>query len=180
VAQPLEIVNRVASSGLITLDLEEYYDPRPRHSLDIAPWLWQGLVLREQEFRDAIAAHAWEMYRGGVVAAFCSAEDAIVQTWAWMLIGTRLAAVEATLVVGTPEELERTLFRQALAKLDIESLRGARVVLKGCSALPVPGSAYGELAARLAPVVQSLMFGEACSAVPVYKQKKASALPTIP
>lgn len=172
------ILNRVAASGIVTLDLEEYYSDKARHTLDIAPWLWQGMVLREKEFRDHVAAHDWEPYRDGAVAVYCSEADAIVQTWAWMLIGTRLAQVGATLVVGTAEELEKELFRQALAQIDTEALRGVRVVLKGCSKHPVPASAYGELAARLTPVVQSLMFGEACSAVPVYKKKKEAPAPT--
>lgn len=172
------ILNRVSASGIVTLDLEEYHSDRPRHALDIAPWLWQGIVLREKEFRDFVAAHNWELYRGGAVAVFCSEPDAIVQTWAWMLIGTRLAQVDAFFVVGSAEELEKELFRQALATLDIEALRGLRVVLKGCSKHPVPASAYGELAARLTPIVQSLMFGEACSAVPVYKKKKEAPAPT--
>ncbi len=166
------IVNRVQNSGIITLDLEEYYFAGPRYGLDIAPWLWQGLVLKEQDFRDQVAAHNWEQYRGGAVAVYCSEPEALIQTWAWMLVGNRLAQAGAQVVVGTEAELEAELFRRAMAGIDVQSLAGARVVLKGCSKHPVPPSAYGELAARLTPVVQSLMFGEACSAVPVYKRKK--------
>ena len=176
----MEILNRVEASGIITLDLEELYSPRPRAVLDIAPWLWQGLVLREKDFRDEMASHNWEAYRGAAVAVFCSEPDALIQTWAWMLIGAKLAQVDAFFVVGTAEELEKELFRQAIAGINPADFTGKRVVLKGCSTLPVPGAIYGELAARLQPHVQSLMFGEACSAVPVFKKKKEPAPATAP
>jgi hypothetical protein len=175
----MEIINRVEASGIVTLDLEDYYSPRARVQLDIAPWLWQGLVLREKDFRDAVAAHNWSQYQGAAVAVFCSEPDAIVQTWAWMLLGTRLAQVDAFFTIGTPEELEKALFAEALSSIRLEEFAGKRVVLKGCSQHPVPGAVYGQLAARLLPHVQSLMFGEACSAVPVYKRKKDTALPTV-
>ena len=171
------IPNRVQASGIITLDLEEFFPTQRRMVLDVVPWLWQGMVLKEKDFRDQVAAHDWEAYRDAAVAVYCSEEDALIQTWAWMLVGSRLAQVGARMVVGRPDELERELFRQALAGLDIEPFRCARVVLKGCSKHEVPPSAYGELAARLTPHVQSLMFGEACSAVPVYKKKKEGLIP---
>jgi len=176
----MEIVNRVETSGIITLDLEEYYSPRPRFALDIAPWLWQGLVLREKEFRAAVADHHWGQYQGGAVAVFCSEPEAIIQTWAWMLLGTQLAQAQAFFVIGTADELEKALFNQALAALNPADFAGKRVVLKGCSNLAVPGAAYGQLAARLVPHVQSLMFGEACSAVPIFKRKKEPASPVTP
>jgi Protein of unknown function (DUF2480) len=171
----MEIINRVDASGIVTLDLEEFYPTRPRFELDIAPWLWQGLVLKERDFRDAVAAYDWEQYRGGAVAVFCSEADALIQTWAWMLVGARLAQVQAEVVIGTGDELEKELFRRALGGLELADFEGKRVVLKGCSKHAVPASAYGELAARLLPHVQSLMFGEACSAVPIYKKKRDAA-----
>jgi hypothetical protein len=171
----MDIINRVEASGIVTLDLEDYYSSKPRFALDIAPWLWQGLVLKEKDFRDQVAAHNWEQYRGGAVAVFCSEPEALIQTWAWMLIGSRLALVEADIVVGNTEALELELFRRALATISVEEFTGKRVVLKGCSKHDVPSAAYGELTARLIPHVASLMFGEACSAVPVYKKKKEAA-----
>ena len=129
-------------------------------------------MLKEQDFRDAVAAHDWAQYQGGAVAVYCSEPDALIQTWAWMLVGNRVAQAGAQVVIGSEAERDAELFRRALAAIDVAALAGARVVLKGCSKHPVPAAAYGELAARLTPVVQSLMFGEACSAVPIYKRKK--------
>ena len=172
-AAPADLIdNRVARSGLITIDLEDYLDHTPRADLDLAPWLWQGLALREKDFRQDVAIHDWAKYTGTAVAVHCSA-DALIPAWAYMIVATRLAGVAATVVAGTPQELERVLARRALARLDAAALSGARVVVKGCSDKPVPEAAYLEIALLLAPHVASLMYGEACSAVPVYKKGKA-------
>jgi hypothetical protein len=166
------IVNRVAESGLITLNLEEHYHQGERVLFDLAPLLFQGLILREKDFRDYVKTHDWSSYQGKNVAIICSA-DAIVPTWAYMLLAVNLAPHAHKVVFGNLEALEQALFSDAIAAIDIEQFRGARVIIKGCSNVPVPIFAYTELTRRLQPVVQSLMYGEACSNVPLYKRKKS-------
>ena len=168
----LEIKNRVAGSSLITLDLEDYYHQGPRIELDMADWLWEGVMLREKDFRERVAAHDWAQYAGANVAIICSA-DAIVPVWAFMLLVTRIAQYAHHVVVGDIDELESDLFRSALRSIDSSKYAGAKIVVKGCSKHPVPTAAYAELTRLLAPVVSSLMYGEACSAVPLYKRPKS-------
>ncbi len=163
----MEIVNRVATSSLVTVDLEEYYHPGERVLLDIRDWLFQGLLLKEKEFRAYVREHDWEQYDNKNVAVTCST-DAIVPVWAYMLITSRLQNANHV-VMGSLEMLEFSLFRQALAGIDLQDMQGAKVVVKGCGNLPVPDSAYMELTRLLTPVVSSLMYGEPCSTVPVYK-----------
>ncbi|HEV7380008.1 MAG TPA: DUF2480 family protein [Dyadobacter sp.] len=167
-----EIVNRVATSGIISLDLEELYHPGERVLYDIKDNLWQGMILKEKDFRDFLKSHDWASYAGKNVAVICS-EDAIVPTWAYMLLAVHLEQYAHEIVFGDTEVLEAKLFSDAIAKIDAEEYRGKRVVVKGCSKYPVPISAYMEITALLKPVVQSLMFGEPCSTVPLYKKPKA-------
>ena len=164
-----EIVNRVANSSLITLDLEALYPEGERLGFDLEPFLFQGLVLREKDFREAIAAFDWEQYRNANVFVYCSA-DAIVPTWAYMLVALKLSAVAKFVVNGNAEELEIALFRKVLESIDLEQYTGKKIVVKGCSKLPVPTDTYMEITRLLAPIVQSLMFGEPCSNVPLYKK----------
>ncbi|WP_089684761.1 DUF2480 family protein [Catalinimonas alkaloidigena] len=168
------IVNRVAQSTLVTFDLEEYYHPGERVLLDLADQLYQGLILREKEFRAFVKEHDWSQYHGKNVAITCSA-DAIVPTWAYMLVATRLASVANMVVFGDLGALEDALFRQALHQVNPEDFRDAKVVVKGCSHRPVPISAYVEITRLLQPVAFSLMYGEPCSSVPLYKKAKAKA-----
>ncbi len=168
-----EIVNRVANSGLITFDLEDYYHPGERVLLDIKPMLYQELILKEKEFRQQLKEHDWSVYRGKNVAVTCTA-DAIVPTWAFMLIALQLESHANMIVYGGLDELENRLFQEALSKITTEDFQDAKVVVKGCSKYPVPTYAYVEIARRLKPVVASLMFGEACSAVPLYKRPKGA------
>jgi hypothetical protein len=165
------IVNRVASSGLITLNLEDYYHKGDREVWDMAEWLFQGLILKEKDFRMGLKEVDWNSYAGKNMAVTCSG-DAIIPTWAYMLVVQYLAPVCNKVVIGSMETLEYALFRDALTALDPEDFRDARVVVKGCGDLPVPDSAYGELTSMLVPVVTSLMFGEPCSTVPVYKKPR--------
>lgn len=166
------LVNRVANAGIITLDLEEFYDNRPRHTIDLADWLYERAILKEKDFREKVTAHDWGKYQGGNVAVHCS-EDALIPSWAYMLVFSRLAGVANHAYAGPPEALEADLFRKAIAEqIRPEDYAGKRVVLKGCSKYPVPPFAYAEVTRLLAPVVASLMYGEACSAVPVLKNKK--------
>lgn len=167
-----DIVNRVAQSGLITIDLEELYVEGERIVLDIAPVLYQGMVLREKDFRQWAKEHPWEGYTGKLVAVVCS-EDAIVPTWAYMLIATKLQPYARMFVFGSIEELETTLFQQQLSKLNPAAYQDAKLVIKGCSKKAVPVSAYVEVSRLLAPYASSIMYGEPCSTVPIYKKPKS-------
>jgi hypothetical protein len=169
-----EIINRVAQSSLVSFDLEEYYFKGERLVLDIKDNLYMGLMLREKDFREYVKEHDWSQYAGKSVAITCTA-DAIVPTWAYMLLATKLTPFAHLLVFGTAEELESVLFREALLKVDLEQYRDAKVIIKGCSNFPVPISAYVEITRLLSPVVTSIMYGEPCSNVPIYKKPKAKA-----
>lgn len=166
-----EIVNRVATSGLISFDLEELYHPGERVVFDIKDQLFQGFILREKDFRDFLKTNDWSVYSGKNVAIICS-EDAIVPTWAYMLLAIQLEPFANAFIFGDLNALEDKLFADAISKLDTEEFRGKKMVIKGCSKFPVPVSAYVEITRLLKPVVQSLMFGEPCSTVPLYKKPK--------
>lgn len=168
-----EIVNRVAQSTLLTIDLEDLYVEGERVVLDIAPVLYQGMVLREKEFRQWVKEHDWVQYKDKLVAIICS-EDAIVPTWAYMLLATKLEPQAKMFVFGSLQELEGTLYQQAIASVDPGQYSGAKLVIKGCSNKPVPVSAYVEITRRLAPVASSIMYGEPCSTVPIYKKPKGA------
>lgn len=163
------IVNKVAQSGLVTIDLEEYYDDSKRASLDIKDWLFMGLMLKEKEFREHVKTHDWSQYKDCHVAVFCSS-DAIVPTWAYMLVANQLGGIARSVFFGQPENLEVKLYIQAIDKLDMEAYRDQRVVVKGCSKHPVPVNAYVHLTEKLTPVVRSILYGEPCSTVPIYKR----------
>lgn len=167
-----EIVNRVAKSGLQTLDLEDYYHTGERIVYDLKDNLYMGLILKEKDFRDFLKSHDWSQYAGKNVAITCS-EDAIVPTWAYMLLTLNLQPHANLVVYGSLQDLEEKLYFDAIAKIDIESFRDTKLVVKGCSKVPVPTAAYVEVTRLLQPVVQSLMFGEPCSTVPLYKRPKA-------
>ena len=165
-----EITNRVATSGIISFDLEDLYDRGERVLFDIKDNLFQGMILREKDFREFVKTHDWSQYSGKNVAVTCSA-DAIVPAWAYMLLANRLAPYAREVVFGDAEVLETVLFEKSLAKANFEQYRDQRIVLKGCGDIPVPTSAYVELTKRLTPIAKSLMFGEPCSTVPIYKRK---------
>jgi hypothetical protein len=170
--ESLEIVNRVANSGLVTLDLESYYHPGERVVYDLKDNLFMEAILREKDFREFLKSHDWNQYTGKNVAVICSA-DAIVPTWAYMLLAVHLEPYANMVVFGDLQTLEDKLFYDALSRINPEDYQGARVVVKGCSNYPVPVSAYVEVSRLLRPVVQSLLFGEPCSTVPLYKKPKA-------
>lgn len=165
-----EIVNRVAKSPLITLDLEAFYPEGNRFGIDLSQWLEEGLILREQQFRDALKGHDWEVYADGYVHLYCST-DAIVPAWAFMLIGSYLQGIAREVVVGSRELLETLLFRKGLKTMDLEAYRDRPVIIKGCSNLPVPSSAYVWALQQVQEVARSVMYGEACSAVPIFKKR---------
>ncbi|THF47712.1 DUF2480 family protein [Flavobacterium supellecticarium] len=165
-----EIVNRVANSVLQVFDLEDYYPEGPRFSIDVSQWLYEGLVLREKDFREQLKNHNWETYKDGFVALSCST-DAIVPAWAFMLITAYLEPVAKNVFWGTIPQMEIGLYQEILQKLDYSSYQDKPVIIKGCSRKPVPQEVYVLATQKLMPVAKSIMFGEACSAVPVYKRK---------
>ena len=166
-----EIINKVANSTLVTIDLEELFPDGERIAFDIKPILIEELLLREKDFREFIKANDWSQYKNKSVAVFCSS-DAIIPRWAWMLIASALEPFVKKIVFGSLETLEEALFYDLISSLDIETYRDQKVVIKGCSQKPVPVSAYLELTAKLRPIVKSIMYGEPCSTVPVYKRKE--------
>ena len=166
-----EIVNKVSQSGLITIDLEEFYPDGERVLFDIKELLFQGLILREKDFREFIKNEDWNKYKDKYVALTCSA-DAIVPTWAYMLLATQLEPIAKKVVFGNLESLETILYTEILSKIDINIYKDARVVIKGCGNLPIPKSAYVQITSLLLPLAKSIMYGEPCSTVPLYKQAK--------
>ncbi len=167
-----EIVNRVANSKLVTFDLEDFYPKGERVLFDIKDWLLEGLVLRETIFREKALEHDWSQYKGKYVALYCST-DAIIPAWAYMLLSTHLLPHTAKVITGGLEELETILYTELIQNLDVTDLTDKPVIIKGCSHKPVPKNAYLLLIQKLLPVVKSLMYGEACSSVPLYKKPKS-------
>jgi hypothetical protein len=166
-----EIINKVSQSGLVTIDLEEFYPSGERVLFDIKNLLYQGLILREKDFREFIKNKDWSEYKDKYVGLICSA-DAIVPTWAYMLLATELEPYAKKVVFGDLEILDTLLYNEILSKINVDDYKDARVVVKGCGDLPVPKSAYVEITRLLRPVVKSIMYGEPCSTVPLYKKPK--------
>ena len=166
-----EIVNRVANSPLKTIDLEEMYPPGARILFDIKDWLYKGMILREKEFRGHVSEHDWSQYENQFVALTCS-EDAIIPSWAFLLISSELAPYAKKVVVGNLETLETSIFQDLISDLNIKEFSDKPVIIKGCADKPIPPSAFTFLIQKLQPVVKSIMYGEACSTVPLYKMKK--------
>ena len=165
-----EIINRVAQSQLMTIDLEDYYPIGERVLLDIKDWLHEGFVLREKEFRANIVEHDWSQYQNKYVAIYCST-DAIVPGWAYMLIATKLQPFTRNMVQGTLEDLETSSYQTIIEKLDLTQFKGKPVIIKGCSNKPVPQNAYLWITQKLLPIAKSVMYGEACSSVPLFKKQ---------
>jgi hypothetical protein len=164
------IVNRVAQSPLITFDLEDYYHRGERILFDMKDFLYNEMILKEKEFRDKISAVNWDYYKDKNVAVTCSV-DAIIPTWAFMLIASKLSPIAHLVIFGNIPMLENALFFNSLKKVNPEEFRDKKVIVKGCGKFPVPEYAYVEITRLLTPVVSSLMYGEACSTVPVFKRK---------
>lgn len=167
-----EITNKVANSGLVTIDLGEMYPAGERVVVDIKGQLFQELILREKDFREFIRTNDWSQYKDKYVALTCSA-DAVIPDWTWMLLASALEPFAKKIVFGNLEKLETVLFEEVLSHFDAEQFRDNRVVVKGCGDKPVPKTAYVELVRKLQPVVKSIMYGEPCSTVPVYKRKSS-------
>ncbi|OWP61851.1 hypothetical protein CDA63_17355 [Hymenobacter amundsenii] len=169
-----DFINRVAQSALITLNLEEFIHPGERVVYDIKDNLFQGLMLREKDFRAFVKDHDWSQYDGQNVAIICSV-DAIVPTWAYMVLAGKLQDHAHRYVFGDLAALEQDLFHEAIAGLDAEQYRDAKLVIKGCGEKPVPTYAYVAIMQKLLPVASSVMYGEPCSTVPLYKRPKVAS-----
>jgi hypothetical protein len=162
-------VNKVAASGILTLDLEKYM-PAPVETFDLKDHLFMGLILKEKDFREALKTADWRAYEGKNVAITCSV-DAIIPVWAYMLLATYLEPVAQNVYVGTAAEMQKHLFLQNISALNMEEYIDQRVVVKGCGEVSIEPYAYAEITRRLRPVVKSIMYGEPCSTVPIYKKK---------
>jgi len=163
-----EIINKVANSGIVTIDLEEYYPKGERVLFDLKPLLFQELILKEKDFREFIKQHDWSIYQNKYVAIVCTA-DAVVPTWAYMLVSISLQPYAKQVAFGDLQTLETILFENVLNKINYSDYTDKRVVIKGCGNLPVPMHAYVLLANALKPHAKSIMYGEPCSTVPLYK-----------
>lgn len=164
-----EIVNRVANSKLKTIDLEDFYPKGERTVIDIKNWLFHEQILKETDFREHLKNQDWSQYKNHFVALTCSS-DAIIPSWAYMLIATYVSPFAKKIVVGNLAALETSIFQELIATFNVEEFVEKPVIIKGCSSKPIPETAYIQLIEKLQPVVKSIMFGEACSTVPLYKK----------
>ena len=165
-----EIINRVAASKLVTFDLEEYYPAGRRVVLDIKEWLYEDIILKEKDFRAHVADHDWEQYQNVFVAMYCSS-DAIIPGWAYMLVTTALQPYAQQVVLGDLEVLETAVYKSIIDKLDVSEYKDKPIIIKGCTNKPVPPNAYLWVTFKLQKVAKSIMYGEACSSVPLFKKK---------
>lgn len=166
-----EIINRVQKSGLITLDMTDLLPTKEIVQIDVKENLWNGLVLKEKDFRAFIADHDWSQYRDAIIAVHCS-EDAIIPSWAYMLIASALIEYTQEVYYGNVDVVKHNYISKQIEKLNVADFQDTRVVIKGCADIPAPESLFLELTVKLQPVVKVLMYGEPCSTVPVYKRKK--------
>ncbi|CAM1334118.1 DUF2480 family protein [Tenacibaculum aestuariivivum] len=165
-----EIINRVTDSKLTTIDLEDFYPKGNRVVFDIKNWLYEGLILREKDFREQVKNHDWSQYKDNYIVLTCSV-DAIIPSWAYLLLATKLTDFAKKVVVGDLELLETVIFNDIITNLDTTLYQDKRVIIKGCSNKPIPQSAYTLLISKIQPICKSIMFGEACSTVPLFKNK---------
>jgi hypothetical protein len=166
-----EITNKVAESKLEVFDLEDYYPKGQRVQIDISQWLIEGFLLKEKEFRESLKNHDWTQYQDQLVAVHCST-DAIVPAWSSILVALQLAPYAKKIVDGTIADLDASLYEELLPKIDYSNYQNKSMIIKGCSKKPVPVRAYVLAAHYLQPFAKSIMYGEACSAVPLYKALK--------
>lgn len=166
-----EIINRVAQSKLEVIDLEDYYPQGKRVQFDIKDWLHEGLVLREKEFRQYVKEHDWSQYQDQYLALNCST-DAIIPAWAYLLISIELASYSKKTIIGNLDALETSIYQDIIKDLDLNLYQDKPIIIKGCSNKPVPDNAYVLLSEVLQPIAKSIMYGEACSSVPLFKKKK--------
>jgi Protein of unknown function (DUF2480) len=166
-----DLKNKVAESGLVTIDLEKYLPAKDETTVfDLKEFLFMGMILKEKDYREALKQKDWETYRGKNVAITCTA-DAIIPVWAYMLATTYLQPVAKEIIVGNEKELNKALFIRNISAINIPELTDKRIVIKGCGETPIDEYAYAEATKILLPVAKSIMYGEPCSTVPVYKKK---------
>jgi hypothetical protein len=163
-----EIENKVAKSGLVTLDLQQWYGGGEIAPFDLKEYLHMELILREKEFRQSLETHDWSRYSGKILAVYCSA-DAIVASWAYMLVAAHARLHALDVVFGRPEDVAFEQFRKGMDSVDWSRYQGKRVLLKGCADVEMPPAVYLYATQKLLPYVERLMYGEACSFVPVYR-----------
>ncbi|TDQ28370.1 DUF2480 family protein [Tenacibaculum caenipelagi] len=166
-----EIINRIANSNLITIDLEDFYPKGNRIVFDIKDWLFEGLILREKDFRESVKNHDWSQYQDNYVALTCSS-DAIIPSWAYLLLTVELSAFAKKIVVGDLTLLETVIYQDIINLINTSDYKDKPVIIKGCANKQIPSSAYTLLIEKIKPVAKTIMFGEACSTVPLYKRKK--------
>jgi hypothetical protein len=165
-----QIVNKVADSGIVTLDLEQFYPKGDIAVFDMKDHLFMGLILKEKDFRAALQNLDWEQYRDKNVAVTCSA-DAIIPVWAYMLVASYLQPVAKEIVFGDEKVLVETIISRNMAEIKAAEYSDKRVVIKGCGEVVIPDAAYMEITAKLRPYAKSIMYGEPCSTVPIFKKK---------
>lgn len=163
-------VNRVAESGLVTLDLEKYIPREDAAVFDLKDFLFMGMILKEKDFREALKKQDWKKFKNKNIAVTCSA-DAIVPVWAHMLVISYLQPEAKEIILGNEKDLYKTLFIKNIASIDPSEFIDKRVVIKGCGETPIDDFAYAEATKILLPVAKSIMYGEPCSTVPVFKKK---------
>ena len=166
-----EIINRVSNSKLKTFDLEEIYPEGKRILFDIQDWLFEEIILKEKDFRASVKNHDWSQYKNTFVAVTCSV-DAIIPSWAFMLVAAEITPFANKVVIGNLELLETVIYQELLQFVGFKDFADAPVIIKGCAEKPIPNAAYAFLIEKLQPIAKSIMFGEACSTVPLYKAKK--------
>jgi hypothetical protein len=164
------IINKVAESSLVTIDPADYYPKEDVKTFDLKDFLYMGMILKEKEFRQSLKDLDWEQYRDKNVAVTCTA-DAIIPVWAWMLVATYLQPVAKEILVGNEKELHKLIFLKNLSQINVNEFIDKRIVVKGCGDTPIGEFVYMELTRLLQPVAKSIMYGEPCSTVPVYKKK---------
>jgi hypothetical protein len=165
-----EIINRVANSPLVTIDLEDFYPEGKRMVFDLKDFLWEELILKEKDFRENLKNHDWNQYQDAYVAMDCST-DAIIPSWAFLLVATYLQPFAKRIVKGNLEDLETSLYQEIISQMDVTPYENKKIIVKGCSKKPVPDAAYILLIEKIQPHIQTLMYGEACSTVPLLKKK---------
>lgn len=165
------IENKVAKSGLVVIEMDDLVPEIELIEIDIKDQLWEGIALKEKDFRDFVKTHDWSQYTGKAVSVHCSV-DAIVPNWAYMLLASQLRRQTDKIYFADPEEAKRLMIRETIDAIDPENYRDARLIIKGCGKKSADFSAYGYLTTRLLPVAKTIMFGEPCSTVPIYKKPK--------
>ena len=166
-------INKVAESGLITLDPEQYYPKTETAVFDMKDYLFMGLILKEKDFREALKNMDWSAYKDKNVALTCSA-DAIIPVWAYMLVAASLQPVAKDIVMGDEKELHKTLFLKNISQINVQDFADKRVVVKGCGETPIADFVYMEITKLLRPVAKSIMYGEPCSTVPIFKKSSVT------